>query len=141
MTKPSETDTQVMEPAVSEAKTLVLDRAEPAPLPPPPAAPSLPPLQRKATFQMISMKSPAEIAAEKDARVAKPIAAVQMRSIAEAGRHVPTPPGGLGFLAPPRDPAAEPRGLSSGVYVLLMVVGALALATVIATAMWFLAYR
>ncbi len=136
MTKPE----TPAETAASEATTLLIERTEAAPLPPPPAAPPLPPLERKATFQMISMKSPAELAAE-TARVGRPIAAVQMRSLAEAGRHVPTPPGGLGFLAPPRDPAAEPKGLSGGAYVLLMALGALALAAVIASAMWFLAYR
>ena len=128
MTKPPETPTQVGETAASEPERLVDQKAPP-----------LPPLQRKATFQMISMKSPAVLAAE--TRVQKPIAAVQMRSLAEVGRPAAPPPGGLGFLAPPRGPAADSKGMRVGLYVALMVLGALGLAAVIATAMWFLAYR
>ncbi len=129
-------------PGPADQKTLELVVREPPRLPSPP---SLPPVQmpapvmpqRRGTLRMISMKSPAEIAAEKAARPVRP---VQLRSLAEAGRH-PTPPGGLGYLAPPRDPAREPKSMATWLYVLLAVIGALAIAAVIATAMWFLAFR
>jgi hypothetical protein len=52
-------------------------------------------------LKMISMKTPAELASEK--RSAKQHE-VKLRSLAEIHRRHDTPAGGLGFLAPPRDP-------------------------------------
>ncbi len=118
--------------ADDDAKTAV---REPPRLPSPPALP-IAAMPRRATFEMISMKSPAQIAAEKAAR---PLREVQLRSLADAGH--PTPPKGLGFLAPPRDPAREPKPMAGWLYALLAVLGALAIAAIIATAMWFLAFR
>jgi len=101
----------------------------------PPRLPSPPSVaQRRGAFDMISMKTPDEIAAEKAARPVRP---VQLRSIADAGGH-PAQPQGLGFLAPPRDPAREPKAMAAWLYVLLAVLGALAIAAAIAAAMWFI---
>lgn len=52
-------------------------------------------------LKVISMKTPAELAAEKrSARQHE----VKIRSLAEVHRRHDTPAGGLGYLAPPRDP-------------------------------------
>jgi hypothetical protein len=100
----------------------------------PPAVPPGP-----GTIQMISMKTPAELAAETAKRTTKPVQ-VQLRAMSEAsGRHFPTPPGGLGYLAPPLDPARAPKRASPWLRAAGMVICGLALATAIATAIWFLA--
>jgi len=85
----------------------------------------------------ISLKTPAEIAAErkkKSVRIRKP----NLRSIGEiSGTH--TPPQGLGFLAPPRDPdAARTRRNRSNVS---WVIVALAIAVVVGVSIWVLSTR
>jgi len=59
--------------------------------------------ERSEPIRMISMKTPAEIAAEKEKKQAKQHK-VEIRSMADAGRGHQTPPRGMGYLAPPADP-------------------------------------
>jgi hypothetical protein len=115
----------------TDAKTLRALIPEAPVLPPAPVIP-----KRANTVEMISMKTPAELAAEKAKRKSAPVQ-VQLRSIAEAGRHNSAPPGAYGYLAPPSD---APRGLPAWVRYAAMAATSLAIAIVVALAIWFLAY-
>jgi hypothetical protein len=61
---------------------------------------------------------------------------VQLRSIADGARHNSAPPGAYGYLAPPRPPK---KGLPRWLRYVGMGAISLAIAAVIATAIWFLA--
>ena len=85
-------------------------------------------------IRVISMKTPAELAAEKRAQLAKNHI-VQIRAISEVSRH--DTPTNLGRLAPPRDPAgARARRLRE-----LVIWGSavLLVASVVTLGVWLIA--
>jgi hypothetical protein len=103
----------------------------PVQVPMPPILP-LQPGPQSAPIQVVSMKTPQDIEAEKAKRV---LPAVQLRAIADVRQA--TPPQGMGFLAPPHDPKAA-RSRRWVDYVLWGSV-AVMVAAVVTLAVWFIA--
>lgn len=106
-----------------------------------PAAPVavLPPALASEPIRVISMKLPGHDETPVPGRGdgARPVPAPRIRPLAEVRRHAATPPGGLGYLAPPRDPRAA-RARQRRDYA---VWGGLAviLASAVTVAIWALA--
>ena len=98
--------------------------------------PGLPlaPGPRSAPIRVVSMKTPADVDADERAERALP--QVRIRPISDVSRQA-TPPQGMGYLAPPRDPnATRPRRWQD-----LVIWGSVAVmvAAVVTLAVWFLA--
>lgn len=109
-------------------------RPPPAPsapqaIPRPPVLP-LPPQPQSEPIRMVSMKPPAAVI-EKQAR---PVPDVRVRGMAEVHQ---TPPRGMGFLAPPRDPkeARSRRWRDNVIWGSVAVI----VAAVVMLAVWFIA--
>jgi len=107
-------------------------RPPPAPQVPLPPVMPLAPGPQSEPFRAVSMKTPAEV---EDKR-ARPMPEVRMRAMSEV-RPNQTPPQGMGFLAPPRDPK-EARSRRRNDYILWGSV-AVIVAAVVMLAVWFLA--
>ncbi len=109
-------------------------RPPPAPSAPEPRAPMLPlpPLPQSEPIRAISMKTPVTVA-EKQVR---PVPEVRMRAMAEVHQNQ-TPPRGMGFLAPPRDPneARSRRWRDNVIWGSVAVI----VAAVVMLAVWFIA--
>lgn len=92
---------------------------------------------RQEPIRVISMKTPAEVAAEKKKKSAK-LHKVEIRALADARKHS-TPPRGMGYLAPPADPRkARARKLRDVVIwgsVLVII------SCIVMLAVWFLAAK
>jgi len=100
---------------------------------------AVPPSPDPEPIRVISLKTPAELAAAKRAeKKSRRLPQVQIRSIGEiSGSH--TPPRGVGNLAPPRDAhAARIRHARSNI---LWAAAALAVALIVATAVWLIGRR
>lgn len=105
-------------------------------IPDPPRLPSAPRVAPPTGPTMVSMKTPAELAAARAERKSAPVQ-VQLRSLAESQRnHVHTPPGGYGYLAPPKE---VPRGAPPWLRYLGMAAACLAIAVAVATVVWLVA--
>jgi len=131
-------DARTVMPATPHARTIPdsppLDASALA-LPPVPTAPMpavVPPAHAE-PLRVISMKTPADLEAEKAQRV---LPVVKLRAISEVHR---TPPRGMGNLAPPRDPT-EARSRRVRDHVIWGSV-AVILASIVTLAIWFLARR
>jgi hypothetical protein len=94
--------------------------------------------QRSEQIRVISMKERAEVQHPRNAEQRVPLH-VQLRSMAEVAGVRDTPPGGLGNLAPPRDPreARARHRRDDAIWACI----ALALAGAIMLAVWFVARR
>lgn len=119
-------------------------RPDSAPLAPPLGAPPLTPrppilpLQpapNSEPIRVMSMKAPPAAEAEKQAP--RQVPEVRMRGIAEVRNQRQTPPQGMGFLAPPRDPK-EARSRRRADYIIWGSVVVI-VAAVVMLAVWFLA--
>lgn len=62
-----------------------------------------PPKERSEPIRVISMKTPAEIAAEKRAKLEAKQHKAEIRALSDVRQNA-TPPRGMGYLAPPADP-------------------------------------
>ena len=110
-------------------------RPPPVPVPHTPLPPVLPlaPGPQSEPFRAVSMKTPAEV----EDKQARPVREVRMRPMAEVRQQQQTPPQGMGFLAPPRDPK-EARSRRRIDYIIWGSV-AVIVAAVVMLAVWFLA--
>lgn len=107
---------------------------EPAPVPR--SGPQLPlaPGPQSAPIRAVSMKTPQEVDA--DPRADRALPQVRIRAMSELNRQA-TPPQGMGYLAPPRDPnVTRPRRWQDFVIWGSLVV---IVAAVVTLAVWFLA--
>jgi len=107
-------------------------------LPPAPSVVRAPvlPRDRSEPIRVISMKTPADLAAAEAEKAQRVLPVVQLRAMSDAHR---TPPRGMGNLAPPRDPTeARSRRVRDNV-----IWGSVAviLASIVTLAIWFLARR
>jgi hypothetical protein len=95
-----------------------------------------PPRERSEPIRVISMKSPAEIAADKkQAKQHK----VQIRALSDVRPQHQTPPRGMGYLAPPADP--KERKVRKVRDWLIWGSVLVIIACVVMLAVWFLATR
>lgn len=109
-------------------------RPPPAPLPLPPVLP-LAPGPRSEPIRVVSMKTPAGHDTDRQQRQ---MPEVRMRGMAEVRQNQSrTPPNGMGFLAPPRDPK-EARSRRRNDYI-IWGSAAVIVAAVVMLAVWFLA--
>ena len=120
-------------------KGLGLERSTPTEVTPPPVTP--PAKDQSQPIRVISLKSPGDGATDSsEERQPVKVHQPRIRSLSEVSpqrNRVATPPGGLGYLAPPRDPRqARTRRLRD--YVLWGSVVVM-LAGVVMLGVWFLA--
>lgn len=108
-----------------------------------PEAPAVPvPVakQQSEPIRVISMKTPAELAAERKASEAVGKAKVhkaEIRALSDVVKRRDTPPGGIGYIAPPRDPkdVRSRRVREYVIYGSAVVI----VSSIVMLAVWFLA--